>query len=162
MIMNDQLEVCGKLLIDQGLTLAFAESATAGRIASDFSLLTDAGKFLKGGLICYDAALKETLLNVPEEMIKTFTPESMEVTHAIAKGLIELIHADIHIGVTGLTCPGGSETKEKPVGTIFIHGLLHRKHLFSDRTVFEGTPEQIVDQAVRRTAELLITYLSET
>lgn len=159
--MNSQLETCGKLLIDQGLTLAFAESATAGRIAADFSLLTDAGKFLKGGLICYDALLKETLLNVPEGMIKTFTPESMEVTHAIAKGLFELIPADIHIGVTGLTCPGGSETPEKPVGTIFIHCLLNRKTLFSDRKVFVGDPEEIVGQAVQRTAELLTTHLSE-
>lgn len=158
--MNDQLEICGRLLIAQGLTLAFAESATAGRIASDFSLLNDAGKFLKSGIICYDAMLKETLLNVPEEMIKTFTPESMEVTQAIAKGLFELIPADIHIGVTGLTCPGGSESPEKPVGTIFIDCQLHSKPLFSDRTVFEGCPEEIVDQAVQRTAELLITYLS--
>lgn len=158
--MNEQLEICGKLLIDQGLTLAFAESATAGRIASDFSLLTDAGKFLKGGLICYDAMLKETLLNVPEGMIKTFTPESMEVTHAIAQGLFELIPADIHIGVTGLTCPGGSETPEKPVGTIFIHCLLNGAPLFSDRTLFEGCPEEIVDQAVQRTAKLLIIHLS--
>lgn len=75
----------------RGLTLAFAESATARRIASDFSVLNDDGKFLKGGLICYDAALQENILNVPGEMIKTFTPEYMEVTNAIAKGLFELI-----------------------------------------------------------------------
>jgi nicotinamide-nucleotide amidase len=157
--MDDQLETCGKLLINQGLTLAFAESATAGRMAADFSLLEEAGKFLKGGLVCYDAVLKETLLNVPEGLIKTFTPESMEVTRAIAHGLFELIPADLHIGITGLTSPGGSESPEKPVGTIFIHCLLYRKPLFSDRTVFAGAPGEIIDQTVRRTAELLNLHL---
>jgi nicotinamide-nucleotide amidase len=47
-----------ELLISQKLTLAFAESATAGRASAEFSLACDAGKFLKGGLACYDAALK--------------------------------------------------------------------------------------------------------
>jgi nicotinamide mononucleotide (NMN) deamidase PncC len=42
----------------------------------------------------------------------------MEVTEAIARGLTTLIPADIHIGITGLPCPGGSETAEKPIGTM--------------------------------------------
>lgn len=62
-----------------------------------------------------DAAIKESLLGVPEQQLKTFTPESEIVTLSITAGIQKLIPADIHIGCTGLTCPGGSETAEKPV-----------------------------------------------
>lgn len=157
---SDTLLTCGRLLIDQKLTIAFAESATAGRMASDFSLIPDAGKFLIGGLVCYDACLKEQLLKVPEEMIKKLTPESMEVTMAIAAGLERLIPASLHVGITGLTSSGGSETPEKPVGTMFIHALLHGKVLFSERILFQGSPEEIVKQTTERTALLLINSLS--
>lgn len=157
---SDTLLTCGRLLIDQKLTIAFAESATAGRMASDFSLIPDAGKFLIGGLVCYDACLKEQLLKVPEELIKNLTPESMEVTMAIATGLKRLIPASLHVGITGLTSSGGSETPEKPVGTMFIHALLHGKALFSERIVFQGSPEEIVKQTTERTALLLINSLS--
>ena len=153
------LLTCAVLLLDQELSIAFAESATAGRIAAEFSLLPEAGKFLKGGLICYDVSLKEQLLNVPQGLIKTFSPESMEVTMAIALGLEKLIPADLHIGVTGLTGPGGSETAEKPVGTMFIHCRLFRKALFSERVQFEGSPEEIVRQTTEYTASMLTNAL---
>jgi len=155
------LSSCAELLIEKKLTIAFAESATAGRIASEFSLVTDAGKFLKGGIVCYDANLKKDLLGVPAQLIEKYTPESAEVTDAITYGLARLIDADIHIGVTGLTCPGGSETAEKPVGTIFIHAIYASKPLFSERIVFQGSPEQIVLKTIFYLADLLIASLKD-
>jgi len=153
--MDTELLRCGKLLIKKQLTIAFAESATAGQLAADFSLIPDAGKFLKGALVCYDANLKEDLLKVPKKLIEEMTPESMEVTRAITVGLADLIEADLHVGITGLTCPGGSETREKPVGTMFIHCTLNSGPLFSERIEFTGDPEQIVKQSVLHTAKLL-------
>lgn len=154
------LLTCGQLLQEKKLTIAFAESATAGRIVSEFSQIPDAGTFLKGGIACYDACLKEDLLHVSPELIKKHTPESAAVTEAITKGLVRLIPADIHIGITGLTAPGGSESPEKPVGTMFIHGIVRGgTPIFSDRQVFRGTPEEIVLQTVHHTAILLVSYL---
>ncbi|WP_244216042.1 CinA family protein [Pedobacter kyonggii] len=126
----------GKMLIAQQLTIAFAERATAGRLTAEFSMAEDAGDFLKGGIACYDAILKEDLLKVAHSLIKEFTPESMEVTKAITLGLSQIIPASIHIGITGLTCPGGSETPEKPVGTMSIYACKHGNHLFSERINF--------------------------
>ncbi|WP_285009040.1 CinA family protein [Pedobacter faecalis] len=157
---NAIVTACTELLIDKGLTIAFAESATAGRLTSEFALAGNAGKFLKGGLACYDACIKEELLKVPDELVQKFTPESAEVTEAIAKGLASLIEADIHVGITGLTTSGGSETLEKPVGTMFIHAMLRSEHLFQERIVFTGEQEQIVVSTVIRTAELLYEHLS--
>lgn len=146
--MKANLETTAQYLIRKKLTIAFAESATAGRLAAEFSLATDAGKFLKGGLVCYDAALKETLLQVPKKLVEACSPESLEVTRAIADGLAKLIPADLHVGITGLTCPGGSESPEKPVGTMFIHCNYRTRTLFSERIVFKGNQEEIVLQTV--------------
>lgn len=155
------IEECGRLLSAKGLTVAFAESATAGRHAMEFSLCEDAGKFLKGGIVCYDACLKEELLNVSKELIGACTPESAEVTYAIAVGLQQIIQADIHIGITGLTSPGGSETPEKPVGTMFICGIMGEFKIFEHREVFNGRPEEIIIGSVASTAKLLLEYLRE-
>lgn len=153
------IEQCGKLLAKRGITLAFAESATAGRLAMEFSLCPDSGKFLKGGLVCYDASLKEDLLHVPKEIIDTYTPESAQVTLAMAIGLRQLIKADMQVAVTGLTTEGGSETPEKPIGTMFFCGILDGNKIFEDRQVFEGIPEEIILQAVSHAATLLCGHI---
>lgn len=154
----EKVDECSKFLIRQGFTIAFAESATAGRICSEFALAHNAGKFFKGGIVCYDGCIKQDLLKVPEDLIKQFTPESEEVTEAAALGLRKLIPADIHVAVTGLTAKGGSETSEKPVGTIFIHGVMDKK-MFSERCLFEGDKEQILVQTVERVASLVLERL---
>lgn len=140
------------------MTLAFAESATAGRAAAEFSLVKNAGKLLKGGLVCYDACLKEDILGVPSELIKRYTPESAEVTQELAVRLKKIIDSDIQVAITGLTTWGGSETPAKPVGTMFIHLVMKNKSI-GIRDVFYGSPEQIVLQTVDKVAELLLTHV---
>lgn len=150
---------CSKLLADKKLTIAFAESATAGWLCSEFALSPQSGQVLKGGIVCYDATLKEKILGVPHEVIEEFTPESQEVTEELAKRLANVIQSDIQVGVTGLTTPGGSETEDKPVGTIFISAMI-KDRLVSVRKVFEGSCEDIIHQTVDATAQLLINELS--
>lgn len=53
-------------------------------------------------------------------MLKKYTAESKEVTDALAKYLRQPIATDIHAAITRLASPGGSETAEKPVGTVFF------------------------------------------
>ncbi|MDN3585978.1 nicotinamide-nucleotide amidohydrolase family protein [Pedobacter aquatilis] len=159
-MINETLQRVGQMLIERNLTLAFAESATAGRLCSEFSLVNDAGNFLMGGIACYDASIKENLLNVDSRLIKKFSPESMEVTKAITEGLGQLLPASILIGITGLTCPGGSESKEKPVGTMFIYAIKEGNRLFSERISFSGDRENIVAETINRTAVLLEQYLT--
>jgi nicotinamide-nucleotide amidase len=150
---------CSKLLSDKKLTVAFAESATAGRLSAEFALIPDCGQILKGGIVCYDACIKQDILGVPEDLVKKYTPESAEVTAEMANRLKNFIKADIYIAITGLTMPGGSENAQKPVGTMFIHALINGKQV-PVREVFSGSPEEIVMQTVDRSARLLIDELS--
>lgn len=144
-----------RLMAQKNLTISFAESATAGWLCSEFALTEHSGKVLKGGIVCYDADLKVSLLGVPRELFEQFTPESMEVTRDLAERLNSKIPSDIQVGVTGLTAPGGSETAEKPVGTMFVFALVNGKP-YSFRKVFHGTREDIIHQTIDAAAELLI------
>ncbi len=157
--MESKIAVCSELMAQKGLTIAFAESATAGWLCSEFALTKQSGKVLIGGITCYDASLKVSLLKVPQELIDTYTPESMEVTREMAHRLSDLIKADIYMTVTGLTTPGGSETPEKPVGTMFVFALIKGREA-SFRKVFQGSDEDIIHQTISEAAELLISELT--
>ena len=146
---------CSKLIADRNLKIAFAESATAGWMASEFSLTPYSGDILLGGIVCYDACIKQELFEVPKRIIDKYTPESAEVTKMLAEGLGKFFKSDIAVAVTGLTTPGGSETPEKPVGTMFIHILLPGRKYCSHREVFTGEPKEIISQAIQRTGQLL-------
>ena len=150
---------CSKIIAKNGWNIAFAESATAGRMCAEFSMTAESGKILRGGMVCYDVFMKEQILHVPHKSIEKFTPESAEVTLFLAQHASKLFNAKITVAITGLTTPGGSETPEKPVGTIFFHIITPKKKI-SHREVFEGTAEKIVLQAIDTTAELLIEHLA--
>ncbi|HWD88595.1 MAG TPA: nicotinamide-nucleotide amidohydrolase family protein [Mucilaginibacter sp.] len=151
---------CSKLISENGLTIAFAESATAGWLCSEFALTPESGTVLKGGIACYDASLKESLLGVPHEYIKRYTPESQEVTDEMATRLNNLISSDIQVAITGLTTPGGSETAEKPVGTMFISIMIKGK-LVSARRLFHGSCEEIIHQTIRAAADIISSALEK-
>jgi nicotinamide-nucleotide amidase len=156
---EQKILACSKIMADQHLTVAFAESATAGWLCSEFALAPESGKVLKGGLACYDASLKEQILKVPHELIEKFTPESQEVTDEMARRLGGLIPSDIQVAVTGLTTPGGSETPEKPVGTMFISALI-KGRLVNTRQVFNGSCEEVIHKTIAAAADMLISELS--
>jgi len=143
------IEECGKLLADRHLTIAFAESATAGSLTAAFSSLPNAGAFLKGGLVCYDACVKEDVLGVPRDLIETYTPESPEVTEAMAFGLKKYMDADVIVAVTGLPSPGGSENEEKPVGTMF-YCMLFDNQTMHCRSLFSGPPDFIISRTIEQ------------
>lgn|GEM_PF-149892 len=149
---------CSHAVAMRNFTIAFAESATAGMLCYEFSQTPHAGKIFKGGVVCYDAGLKKDIFQVPAKLIKKYTPESAEVTQALAEGLPRLIACDIAVAVTGLTTPGGSETPDKPVGTIFVHICVNDSSK-GYRRVFAGSPQQIVSQATDYTASLVLDML---
>lgn len=150
---------CGRIMAQQNLRIAFVESATAGWMASEFSLIPDSGKVFLGGLVCYDADTKKDLFGITDEMIEQYTPESAEVTKLLAEGLGNYFKSDIAVAVTGLTAPGGSETREKPVGTIFLHIILPGNRYCAHREVFHGSPKEIINQTIERTGKLLTELL---
>jgi nicotinamide-nucleotide amidase len=90
--------------------------------------------------------VKNELLKVSKKMLEQHTAESAEVTAQLARSLRRLIKAHVHAAITGLAAPGGSETKSKPVGTVFI-AVYYQRKMFAERKVFRGTPKEIMQKA---------------
>ena len=154
----DRVAACSRLIAQRQMTVAFVESATAGSLTAAFSRTEFSGKILKGGLVCYDAHLKEDILKVPASMIRQYTPESLQVTRTITRNLKQLIEADIYVGITGLTKPGGSETADKPVGTMFLCIVMDQTEI-NDRMTFSGSDEEIIEDTIQRLCYLLMSML---
>ncbi|WP_241462466.1 CinA family protein [Sphingobacterium deserti] len=149
---------CSSLLAEHHLSIAFAESATAGRLAYEFSLTPQSGDILKGGIVCYNACVKEDMLGVPKATIDTYTPESAEVTTSMCWSLKRKMSAEICVAITGLTTPGGSESPGKPVGTMFF-SIVHNASLHEHRVVHQGSPEEIIEKTIVDICQTIIDIL---
>lgn len=136
-----------KLLKDKELTVAFAESCTAGMLASEFVRAKGSSDVLKGGLVVYQPEVKQKLLGVKKKTLELYTAESQQVTNEMVMGLKKLLNADINIATTGLAGEGGSENPEKPVGTMFI-SILYDGKAEEFREVFQGNTESVRKQLV--------------
>jgi len=149
---------CSEAIKSKKMNIAFAESVTAGRMAAEFSMTQYSGKILRGGIVCYEIFVKEQVLNVPHSTIEKYTPESAEVTQILAVQASKIFNSKITVAITGLAAPGGSETEEKPVGTIFFH-IITPSDTIKHREVFKGSPEEIILQAIDKTSELIVDAL---
>jgi nicotinamide-nucleotide amidase len=149
---------CSHALKDNGLNIAFAESVTSGKLISEFALIPNCGTVLKGSIVCYDVSVKTSVLGVSAKIIDEYTPESAEVTEQLAIGLQKLIPADVIVAVTGLAAPGGSETEEKPVGTMFVHGFF-KDQPWKLELFFDDEPEQVILRTIDAIADYILHQL---
>jgi nicotinamide-nucleotide amidase len=154
LFMKKRVNAFVKEMKEKKLTLALAESITSGMVAHQLATGFGTSDVFKGSIVCYTPEVKKDLLKIPERTIEKYTCESMEVTERLALNLKDLIAADIHAALTGLASPGGSETKKKPVGTVFIC-FLFRGKIFKQRFLFRGTPVEIRKKACQALYELI-------
>jgi nicotinamide-nucleotide amidase len=101
------------------LTVATAESCTGGFIANRLTNVPGASVVLRGGVVAYHNGIKESVLQVPADLIAEHGAVSEPVARAMAEGARKVLGADYALSVTGIAGPGGG-TPEKPVGTVFI------------------------------------------
>lgn len=147
-----------RLLLKNELTIAFAESVTCGMAAHQLSTVIGTSSVLKGSIVCYHESVKKDLFKVPAGVIRKHTTESQQVTNLLVKKLATLIDADIYAAITGLAAPGGSETKTKPVGTIFF-SVLYKRKLYTLRKKLTGTPTRIRKKACNNLYQFILDIL---
>jgi nicotinamide-nucleotide amidase len=112
-------EQVAAMLLEQGLTVAVAESCTGGLLLGRLTERPGASAYVRGGIVAYANEVKEGLADVPGELIERHGAVSGEVALALAEGARARTGADIGIGVTGVAGPDGG-TAEKPVGTVWL------------------------------------------
>jgi nicotinamide-nucleotide amidase len=152
--MKRPVQQLADLLKKNNLTIAFAESMTCGMIAHKLGTISGTGDIFPGSIVCYDQKIKIKLFKVKKVLLDKYTAESQQVTDALAVNLKKLITADIHAAITGLASPGGSETKIKPVGTVFF-AFTFRNKLFKAKRKFNGSPLEIRKKAVELFFEII-------
>jgi nicotinamide-nucleotide amidase len=155
--MKRPIQVLTNFLKDSQLTISFAESMTCGLIAHKFGTISGTSEILSGSIVCYSEEVKIKVLRVNKRLIEMHTAESQQVTDALAKNLKKIISTDIHAALTGLAAPGGSETKTKPVGTVFF-SFIYKNKIYRLRKKFNGTPLQVKDKA----CDELFSFISST
>lgn len=112
-------EVVGRLLVDQGLTIAVAESCTGGLTTSRLTDVPGSSRYVERAVVTYSNEAKTSLLGVPAAMIAEHGAVSEPVARAMAHGIRDRAASAVAIGVTGIAGPGGG-SPEKPVGTVAI------------------------------------------
>lgn len=111
--------VTARLLIERGLTLAVAESCTAGMLASRLTEIPGSSAFLLAGFVAYSNEAKVRDLGVEAGLIAAHGAVSTEVARAMAEGARARAGARIGVAVTGIAGPDGG-TPAKPVGLVYL------------------------------------------
>jgi nicotinamide-nucleotide amidase len=131
---EDLETVVGRLLREQGATLAVAESCTGGEIAHRITNVPGSSDFFLLSAVTYANSAKTEWLGVAPETIEAFGAVSEQTAKAMAKGVRERTGADFGVSTSGIAGPtGGSE--EKPVGTVCI-GIASPDRIKGYRYVF--------------------------
>ena len=116
---DDTLEnTVGRLLKAAGRTLSTAESCTGGNIAHMVTSVPGSSAYFLGSVISYAVSVKESILGVPAETIRTAGVVSAEVAAAMAEGARRVTGSDYAIATTGLAGLDGDGTN--PVGTVWM------------------------------------------
>ncbi|MBA3524767.1 MAG: competence/damage-inducible protein A [Geodermatophilaceae bacterium] len=102
-----------------GLSIATAESCTAGLLAGRLTERAGSSAWVRGGLVVYSNEAKTSLAGVPASLFAMVGAVSAEVALALAEGARDRLGADVGVGITGIAGPGGA-TPGKPVGLVHL------------------------------------------
>ena len=145
--------VLGKLLTEQNLTLATAESCTGGKIASMLTEIAGASKYFKGSVVSYASQAKVDVLNISDEILKKYSVVSAEITEAMALSVQQMMKADFAIETTGNAGPNKGDSAAE-IGTVFI-AIATPNGVFSEEFNFGQPREKVIDRAVSKALELI-------
>ncbi len=112
-------EIVLRNLAEKQMTLATAESCTGGNIAHQITLIPGSSATFLGSIVSYANSVKESVLAVSTEDIKTYGAVSKEVVEQMARGACCVTGANCAIATSGIAGPGGG-TEGKPVGTVWV------------------------------------------
>ena len=112
-------ETLGKLLIENHLTIATAESCTGGLLSSKLTDVSGSSEYIKLNFVTYANEAKNEILGVSWDILNTYGAVSEQCAQSMANGLQARTNCDIALCTTGIAGPTGG-TVEKPVGLVYI------------------------------------------
>ncbi|MHC6593525.1 CinA family protein [Arthrobacter sp. C152] len=104
--------------LESRLTVATAESLTAGMVSAVLADTPGASGMLQGGVVAYQNSVKENVLHVPAELLARAGSVDPDVAGAMAAGARTVLGADVGVATTGVAGPDAHDGK--PVGRVYI------------------------------------------
>jgi len=139
------------------MTLATAESCTGGQIASLLTKVPGASGYFKGGVVPYHTQTKETVLEVPIELIEKDSVVSQSVVEAMAQQVREKFQATVGLATTGNAGPSKGDS-DAEIGTVWI-AIATKDRVLSEKFLFGKHRERVVGKAVNKALEMLFKEL---
>lgn len=138
-------------------TIGLAESCSAGRLATLLTNVPGASAVVAGSLVAYQDRVKRALLDVSSQILDQQRSVSAECARQMAQGVQKLMEVDVAVGITG-SCGPTSLDPHSAIGQVFI--AICWPDSVSQQTLdiacqFQGTREQIAEQAAHRALEVL-------
>ena len=138
--MSDLAELAARVITDarrNRVTIATAESCTAGCLATLLADTPEAGEVFQGGFIVYSKQQKIVALGVSPDLIKAHTAVSREVAEAMAQGVLDRCPVDLAIAITGVAGPVADEDGN-PVGLMHVAVACRDQGIREIERQFEG------------------------
>jgi nicotinamide-nucleotide amidase len=151
-------EVVGRLLQQQKLTVAVAESCTGGLIGYRLTQVPGSSAYVDRGALCYSNRSKTEMLGVSASLIEQHGAVSREVAEAMARGMRERTGVSVALSVTGIAGPGGA-TETKPVGLVYIGLNGGKDDVMSKEYRFHGDRSVIRQRAAQAALDVLRRWL---
>ena len=150
-----------KLLRDNNKTITTAESCTGGLIANMITKISGSSDIFNGASVTYSNKIKNQELNVKNTTLEKYGAVSVQVVEEMLKGVLKKYEADYAIAVSGIAGPTGG-TKNKPVGTVVIGISDSNDHKMVTVQQFNGTREEVQDNAANYALKEISNFLRET
>ena len=155
LLINNLQQLC----IEKGVSVAVAESCTAGLIASKLTTLTGCSSYFKGGVVTYQNEIKIKILEVSQSIIEEKTEVSAQVVSQMAKSVLNKFDADFAVATSGYLGPTGG-TNKNPIGTVFI-AIAGVDEVVVNRFFFSGNRQSVVNQACESALLFLYTEIKK-
>ena len=150
-------ELVARLLTEQRLTIAVAESCTGGLIAHQLTNVSGSSAYFVGGVVAYANEVKEQVLGVSGETLAAHGAISEETVREMAGGARRLFGTDVAISSTGIAGPTGG-TPQKPVGLVYV-ALAAQDFERCERHLWRGDRLENKRQTAEAALEMLRQYL---
>lgn len=133
-------------------TIAVAESLTSGLVQATFGEIPGVSEIFKGGVVVYDAKMKQDLLDIPKELLEKEGTVSEICAREMARNIRIRSNSDYGLSLTGVAGPGKLEGKE--VGTVYI-GLSTPSRTLVQEFYFPRDRQSIRQNAVMAAFDLV-------
>ncbi|MEG2891890.1 MAG: CinA family protein [Clostridium sp.] len=138
----DKINRIVKILKENKMTIATAESLTGGLLSSSIVGVAGASSVFKEGIVAYSIDAKIKRLNVLKDTLDKYTDVSPNVAGEMALNIAKLSNSNIGLSTTGNAGPTGD-----PVGLVYI-GISINGDLEVNQLNLTGSRQEIRDDVV--------------